>query len=278
MKKFLNKYGLFLDKQDINPYSYSINDYITTGDTEKLKTHLEFLKGIESEENNRLSIIENKTSQLVSQTGIIFSLLSLFIPIFIDKVTEQHWGIRLFFLIILVIAFLFYMLTIRNAIKNYNVKNFIYSKSSPINVINHQSKSVDEFNVIEIKDLLYGANQNLKTNNVKATNLIHAYHAFKIANVATAILVVLICTLLLFIKPKSENADAPANTKKQIENCCKEEPKITIENNPVFINGFEKKDTTIIKKHYTPIKRYSCEDSLNKYKLLWQQEMKAPSE
>lgn len=88
MKTYLNKFGLWLDKDDVNPYSYSVEDYSTT-DKDKIKTHKEFLKSIEAEENSRLGLIENKTSQLVSQTGIIFSLLSLFIPIFIDKVSGQ---------------------------------------------------------------------------------------------------------------------------------------------------------------------------------------------
>ena len=204
MKTYLNKFGLWLDKDDVNPYSYSVEDYSTT-DKDKIKIHKEFLKSIEAEENSRLGLIENKTSQLVSQTGIIFSLLSLFIPIFIDKVSGQTLGVRLLFLVILILAFLFYMLTIRNAIKNFNIKSFIYSKPSPTNVLKYQNKTIDEFTAIEIKDLLHGANQNLKTNNTKATNLIHSYNAFKVANTLTALLGVLICCSLLFAKPKKDS-------------------------------------------------------------------------
>jgi hypothetical protein len=204
MKTYLNKFGLWLDKADINPYSYSVTEYLTT-DKDKIRAHKEFLKSIEAEENNRLSLLESKTSQLVSQTGIIFSLLSLFIPIFIDKVSGQNLSIRLLFLIILVFAFLFYMLTIRNAIKNFNIKSFVYSKPSPTNVIKYQDKTDDEFIAIEVKDLLHGANQNLKTNNAKATNLIHSYNSFKVANTLTALLGVLICSSLLFADPKKES-------------------------------------------------------------------------
>lgn len=204
MKTYLNKFGLWLDKADVNPYSYSVAEYLTT-DKNKIKAHKEFLKSIEAEENNRLSLLESKTSQLVSQTGIIFSLLSLFIPIFIDKVSGQTLSIRVLFLIILVLAFLFYMLTIRNAIKNFNIKNFVYSKPSPTNVIKYQGKTDDEFTAIEVKDLLHGANQNLKTNNTKATNLIHSYNAFKVANTLTALLGVLICCSLLFADPKKDS-------------------------------------------------------------------------
>ncbi|MCK6611820.1 MAG: hypothetical protein L6Q78_12370 [Bacteroidia bacterium] len=249
MKTFLNKFGLWLDKSDVNPYTYSVADYITT-DKDKIKAHKEFLKSIEAEENSRLSLIENKTSQLVSQTGIIFSLLNLFIPIFIDKVSGQTLLIRLLFLVILILAFLFYMLTIRNAIKNFNIKNFIYSKPSPTNVLKYQDKTTDEFTAIEIKDLLHGANQNLKTNNTKATNLIHSYNSFKVANTLTALLGVLICCSLLFIKPKVQDKTPDSNKSTSCD--YNQTPKINIENNPVFINNNGKTDTTIIKKIFIP--------------------------
>lgn len=205
LKETLNGYGLFLDKTERNPYSYSINEY-KNSDEEKIKTHREFLKSVEADENERLTLIENKSSQLVAQTGIIFSFLGLFIPLFIDKLSEQTLFFRLLSLVSLILAFAFYMLTIRNAIKNLNIKNFIYSRSSANNVIKYQDMSPKEFSAIEIKDLLYGANQNLKTNNKKGTNLIHSYNAFKTANFFTALLVILICSsLLLFSKPKKNS-------------------------------------------------------------------------
>jgi hypothetical protein len=204
MKKLLNKLGLFLNKTEAQPYSYAIQDYkITNGDT--LKTHKEFLKSIEEEENNRLTLIENKTAQLISQTGIIFALLSLFIPIFIDKIISLNIWLRFLFILVLVVAFLLFLSTIFYAIKNYNIKKFIYSKPSPLNVIKYQDKSTEEFTAIEVQDLLYSINVNLKTNNTKATNLIQSYSSFKYAIISTAILVMLLCVSLLFSKP-SDNS------------------------------------------------------------------------
>jgi hypothetical protein len=202
ISSFLTNFG-FVRDVDIDPYSFSVSEYFSK-DPERVRVHKEFLKSIEAEENGRLTLIESKSSQLVSQTGIIFSLLSLFIPVFIDKLSDHSLVIRLFFLIVVILAFLFYMLTIRNALKNFNVKSFVYSKPSPINVIKYQKAPVEEFTAIEVRDLLYGANQNLKTNNIKATNLIHAYNAFKVGNTLTALLVILICFSLLFTKSKKE--------------------------------------------------------------------------
>jgi len=204
MKEFLNKIGLFYVHDDTNPYSYSPEDYQIENDDKKIESHKNYLKNLEDEESSRLTLLESKTSQLISQTGIIFSLLSLFVPILIDKVTDLHFTVKLLLLILLISAFYFYMLTIRNALKNFNVKNFNYSKPSPKNVIILQDKNIDVFFAEEVRDLLYCINVNLKINNRKATNLLHSYNSFKIANTSTGILVAVFSIVLLFFNPKKE--------------------------------------------------------------------------
>lgn len=204
MKEFLNKIGFLNISDETNPYSYNPGDYKLENDEKKSEAHKNYLKNIEDEESSRLTLIEGKTSQLISQTGIIFSLLSLFVPILIDKVTDLHFFVKLLLLILLISAFCFYMLTIRNALKNFNVKNFTYSKPSPKNVLNLQNKGLDAFYAEEVRDLLYCINENLKINNRKATNLLHSYNSFKIANTATGILVAFFSIVLLFFNPKKE--------------------------------------------------------------------------
>lgn len=204
MKDFLNKIGLFYVHDETKPYSYNPDDYKLDNDEKKSEAHKNYLKNLEDEESSRLTLIEGKTSQLISQTGIIFSLLSLFVPILIDKATDLHFLVKLLLLILLILAFCFYMLTIRNALKNFNVKNFTYSKPSPKNVLNLQNNSLDIFYAEEVRDLLYCINENLKINNKKATNLLHSYNSFKIANTSTGILVAVFSIVLLFFNPKKE--------------------------------------------------------------------------
>jgi len=202
--KILNRYGLFHKEDGTNPYSFNHADYQISIDKEKIVAHKDFLISLTEEENNRLTLIENKTSQLISQTGIIFSLLSLFVPILIDKVSDLAVLIKVLLLLLLVFAFLFYMLTIRNSLKNFKVTNFKYSKPSPNNVLKFQNKSLEEFYSEEVRDLLYALNQNTKTNNWKATNLLHSYNAFKTANTITGGLVIVFSIFLLFFSPKKE--------------------------------------------------------------------------
>lgn len=113
------------------------------------------MKEIERKEDERLSVIDTKTSQMITFSGIIFSALSLFIPILIGKVADQSLYGRVLFIIILILTFVFYILTIYNAAKNYNIGKFIYSGSDPNNVIKYQNKKANKFISIEIQDLLY---------------------------------------------------------------------------------------------------------------------------
>jgi hypothetical protein len=204
IKKILNSIGFCINiKDEKEPYDYDPEDYKLNNDKAKIEAHKEFLKNLSSEENDRLTLIESKTSQLISQTGIIFSLLSLFVPILIDKIAELSFLIKLTLLILLVLAFLFYMLTIRNALKNFNIKKFGYSSPAPKNVLTLQDENLNQFYAEEVKDLLYSINLNVKLDNRKATNLLHSYNAFKIANTFTGILVVAFSILFLFFKPKA---------------------------------------------------------------------------
>ena len=204
LKNCVNYIGLWVDDDGKLPYSYNIEDYVTT-DKKKINTHKELLKEIERKEDERLNIIDTKTSQMITFSGIIFSALSLFIPVLINKVADQSFNIRVLFIINLILTFIFYILTIYNAAKNYNIGKFIYSGSDPNNVIKYQNMKVNNFISIEIKDLLYSNNQNLKTNNDKANNLIYSYRNFRIAILFTAILGVLICSSLLFVKQKENS-------------------------------------------------------------------------
>ncbi len=205
VKSLLNKIGLFVIYDDKSPYSYNPEDYQVVNDKDKAEAHKNFLKTLEEDEKNRLTILESKTSQLISQTGIIFSLLSLFVPIFIDKVTDLNFFVKLLLVGLLASSFCFYMLTIQNALKNFNVKNFNYSNPSPKNVLTLQDKGLDVFFAEEVRDLLYSINENLKINNKKATNLLHSYNSFKIANTSTGILVVIFSIFLLFFTPRKES-------------------------------------------------------------------------
>lgn len=202
-----NQIGLFVietddAQEDSADLKYVPQNKSKNKDDDKLKLHRDFLKSLEAEENNRLTLIENKTTQMIAQTSVIFALLSLAIPLVIDKVDALY--LKLLVFLPLVLAFVFYLLTIHNAAKNFNVKKFKYSRSLPTNVIKLKDAPAEDFLIEEINDLLYSTKTNLEINNVKASNLIYSYNCFKIANLFTAILGIVLCVSLLFINQKKD--------------------------------------------------------------------------
>ena len=184
------------------PFSYNCNDYNLKDsiDAEKILQHRDFLKTALEEENNRLGFIENKTSQIISQTSIVFSLIGLFIPIIIDKFGDIFLWIKFILIILILFAFALYLLSITNALKNFNVNQFRYPVPYPGNVLDFKDKSAEAFNSEIIRDYLYCINESIVINNKKATNLLHAYKTFKLANYFTGILVLCICFLIMFVR------------------------------------------------------------------------------
>lgn len=229
-RELFNHIGLFVAETGVaqmeeNILKYAPQNKPKSKDEDKLKLHRDFLKSLEAEENNRLTLLENKTTQMIAQTSVIFALLSLAIPLVVDKVDAFY--LKLLVFIPLVLAFVFYLLTIYNAVKNFNVKNFKYSRSLPTNVIKFKDHSPEDFLIEEINDLLYSTKTNAQINNVKASNLIYSYNCFKAAILFTAILGIALCVSLLFIEQKKnsitienpikiENYIPPLNQKPQL--------------------------------------------------------------
>ncbi|KGO93185.1 hypothetical protein [Flavobacterium subsaxonicum] len=212
MKKIRNLFniiGVFEGKFINSAIPDDVTAYADQPDEIKSSVHMVYLQGLSNDEENRLNLIESKSSQLVGQTGVIFSLLSLFVPILIDKISDFPLYIKLLLLLLLLLSLSFYILTIKNALKNYNLKRYNYSNPAPANVQTFHQKTIAEFNSEVIRDLLYSLHRNKEINNRKATSLIQSYISFRVANILTAILVILLCSILLLGKQNT----------KELENC-----------------------------------------------------------
>lgn len=203
---FLKSIGLISIKQEeYCSYNHKDYDLEKQSDSEKIVLHKEFLKSIFDEENNRLSFIENKTSQIISQTSIVFSLLGLFVPIIMDRFENTTLFFKILIIILLLITFSFYLLSITNALKNFDIKKFKYPSPNPLNVLDFKTKSVEQFNAELVRDYLYSIDKAVQINNKKGTNLLHAHKAFKLGNFLTGILVIVVCSILLFTKKEESS-------------------------------------------------------------------------
>jgi hypothetical protein len=189
-KDFLHSLGIFYQHPGLAeelPYKkyQKQNDQI-----DKLKEHRDFLKNLEEDEQKRLESIETKGSQFIVQVGVIFTLLSLFIPIIMDKASSFNIIFKIVLICLLVSAALLYVLSIHNALKNYRVSDFNYVRPSASNVLDFKDETLEAFVAEQIRDYLFGRVNNIHNNNKKATNLLHAYLSFKYANILTGCLIV----------------------------------------------------------------------------------------
>jgi hypothetical protein len=107
LKKILRPLGLYPIAVRNTVPDYNSSDYLQVNDDKTSEAHITYLNRLNEDENGRLTLIEAKTSQLISQTGIIFSLLSLFVPLLIDKVSGVTVWIKILLLILLLLAFLY---------------------------------------------------------------------------------------------------------------------------------------------------------------------------
>ncbi len=174
-------------------------------DREKLAIHREYLKGLHSDENERLKLIEAKSSQLFSQTGLIFTIMSLFLPLIIEKTGES--ALRYASLVLLLLAASAYIATISFAAANLNIKKYKYQRLRAEEVLNLQNEREESFRRKEVEGLLTSFQANVKLNNQKGTNLLNGYWFFRAANILTILLSLAICSSLVWMPKKKEPTD-----------------------------------------------------------------------
>lgn len=229
----------------VSPLSYNYSDYkdVKNLSEDKLIQHRDFLKSLIDEENSRLENIEGKTTQLISQTSLIISLASLFIPLLIDKSDDLIFWIKVLFVFILIFTYVFYILTIINALKNYNVIKYNYSSPNPENVLIFKDKSTIELNEELVRDYLYSIKENQNLNNIKATNVLHSYNTFKIANISLSVLIISVCLISFFKKNENEKIEIMNPIKLKLSDPVKIENRIF--KKPIYII---QRDTIYVKR------------------------------
>jgi hypothetical protein len=238
IKEMLNSIGLCRPAED-EQEALDHTAYKAGHDLEKVQAHRDFLLALEEAEERRLESLESKTSQMISQTGIIFSLLGLFMPILMDKASAFNIWVKLLLIILLVFCSLMYLLTINNALKNYRINKYKYIRPSARNVLNLQDSDIEKFGTEQVQDLLSAINRNQDNNNKKGTNLLHAYKAFKISIGATGLLIVVFSIAALFYVPDQEEITISKPVEiKNIDNLIKQ-----LERNGAYLDTINIKDS-----------------------------------
>lgn len=172
--------------------------------SDNLDLKLQYLKELNEQVNERQNTIDTKTSQLIGQTGIIFSLVGLFIPTYIDKFQDISTTYKVVCICVFVITLTFYLLCIFHATKYLNVSKYKYGQRST-DTIKRKFQTEDDFKIEEIKDLIFCIERNTELDTLKAGNLIYAHRSFKIGNLSIGLLSLLLLFSFYSLKPKEPN-------------------------------------------------------------------------
>lgn len=218
----MNKIAALLDsvglrpKTDAKVQEHAPVDTYDVKDLKKLTQHRDFLRSLKADEDERLKLLESKTSQLFSQTGLILAVMSLFIPLILDKV--ELTGVRIAFLMVLFVACFFYVLTIHNSAKTLNIRKYKYQRLRAEDVLDFADTTEARFCAEEVQGLLSSLRANVELNNQKGTNLLRSYRSFWIANVVTAFLSLSLCISLIIFDRKKESVNVRIENLPEVQN------------------------------------------------------------
>jgi hypothetical protein len=168
-------------------------DYVPASKIEIAIKYLDYLKEMDQQQRGRCDTIENKNSLMVGQASIVISIISLFVPLLIDKFIQLNIVLIVFLLFIFLIVLWHYLLSIIHSIRTLLIDKYPYVTRSVTSVTrdNRASNELDFINE-EILDLVLSLDQNTEMNNRKGGNLIYAARCFKIGNIFFSILTVVV--------------------------------------------------------------------------------------
>lgn len=162
------------------------------------KEQLRYLKDLFDYQESRQVTIENKLSQLIGQTGIVFSLMSLFIPLFYKEFLLFGTGAKIVLLTPFIISLYKFLFSIHHSAKSLDISKDNYSTGSPTTVTkNHPTP--EDFIEEEIKDLFTSITTNSNLNDKKADKLVIAQQYFRRGIYFFGILVVFLSIALFFM-------------------------------------------------------------------------------
>ncbi len=188
---FIKNYVDYLHLKREEVVDVQIPEYKKVKKLELAKLHLSYLKEQSQFQRDRQTNIENKNAQLVGQASVIVSIITLFVPLIIDKLSSLNF----FFFLAIIFGFLFvlihYLIAIIHAIKTLQINHYYYSSRSTRTLTkSDRATNQGSFYHEEISDLIFSIEKNALQNNRKGRNLVFATRSFRIATVGLVIFAV----------------------------------------------------------------------------------------
>lgn len=194
-------YGINDKDPDYTGIDYNAVDPATIP-SDEISERVEYLKEIFQFEESRQSTIENKISQIIGQSGVVFSLAGLFIPLLFDKLNEISTWQKVILIGLFLIALMFYLWSILKATQSFQINKYKYATGNPETVLN--TGNGEAFKREMIKDLIYSCKVSEVSNNHKASKLLYANNAFKSGSITMGLILLLFCLFVFSYSPKSE--------------------------------------------------------------------------
>lgn len=197
IEKLQNYFGFVKDKEidAVYPDSFDLRD--------NLDLKIEYLKALDDRENERRTSIDTKTSQLIGQTAIIFSIVSLFISNFISKFGTWPLLVQVLLISVFMLTLWLYLMTIIKATEYLNIHKYSYGQRSTTTVSKIFETSED-FQIEEIKDVIYAIERNTQVTNLKCNNLVYAHRFFRFGTIMVGVLAGLMI-LTAYITPAKQD-------------------------------------------------------------------------
>ena len=118
-----------------------------------LDDYINYLLRLFQNEDSRLNIIESKVSQLISQSGLIISIISFIIPLFYDKLNCLDLGFKIVLGLMFVLTIIFLGLSIFKAGGIFKIYKFKYSDCS-VETLKKNFEKSENFKEEYISDLI----------------------------------------------------------------------------------------------------------------------------
>ena len=200
IKRYLEYIGLCK-----NEYPKKRETYTAAG-INMAREYLAYLHGINAARDARQNTIETKTSQIIGQSSIVISIVSLFIPLFADKLADLNYFVKWTLLAVFIILVFHFIFATLHALKNLQIEKSQYMEGSTTTVTK-DARATNECDFIneQIFDLVRIINHNNPLTNKAAAGLVYASRCFKIG---TGTFLIFILTLLICFSTTTKTTDA----------------------------------------------------------------------
>ncbi len=175
----------------------------TEVEKEKLATgELAFLQNQMSDEERRREVIEGKTGQLLGQVSIVVSVISLFIPLISDHISDWPSWQKFICISLFLIVVLAFIISIWIASTSWIISKYGYLRPELKDLHDPDVPETHLLFIERYKNILVETvQQHIGINNTKGTKLIRAGIAFRLGTLILGILVV--CLSIALAIPKS---------------------------------------------------------------------------